>query len=71
MFLRRNLPADQLRQQQVLNLSGSPLSVLNPNLSGELPCETLSLEAMTRWILCKNNFTFYISTVVLLTIMKL
>jgi NCK-associated protein 1 len=51
VFFRRNLPADQLRQQQVLNLSGSPQTILTPNLSGELPCETLSLELMTKWIL--------------------
>lgn len=56
MFLRRNLPADQLRQQQILNLSGAPQNILGPNLSGELPCETLSLESMTKWILCKPIF---------------
>ncbi|XP_003382558.1 PREDICTED: nck-associated protein 1-like [Amphimedon queenslandica] len=51
VFVRRNLPADQMRQQQVLNLSGNPNTFLAPNLSGELPCETLSLESMTKWIL--------------------
>ena len=43
VFLRHNLPVNQLRQQQVLNQLDSPLTVLNSNLSGEQPCETLSL----------------------------
>lgn len=53
VYQRRNLPADQMRGQQTLSLSGNPMNMLNPDLSGELPCETLSLAAIVRWILCE------------------
>ena len=54
VLVRRNLAADQLRAQQVLSIAGNPSAVLNPNLSGELPCETLSIDLIIRWILCKE-----------------
>ena len=56
ILIRRNLPADQFRSQQILSISGNPTVILNPNLSGELPCETLSLETITRWILCEYTY---------------
>lgn len=53
VYISRNLPADQLRKQNVLSLSQTPQLMLQPTLSGQLPCEFLSLEAMHRWILCE------------------
>lgn len=53
VYISRNLPADQLRKQNVLSLSQTPQLMLQPTLSGQLPCEFVSLEAMHRWILCK------------------
>ena len=50
---RRNLPAEQLRTQNVLSVSANPQMMLSPTLSNELPCEFLSLETMHRWILCE------------------
>ena len=63
ILIRRNLPADQFRSQQILSISGNPTVILNPNLSGELPCETLSLETITRWILCEYTYKLLISPV--------
>ncbi len=53
IYLNRNLPADQLRKQNVLSLSQAPQLMLQPTLSGNLPCEFLSLETIHRWILCE------------------
>lgn len=53
VYISRNLPADQLRKQNVLSLSQMPQLMVQPTLSGQLPCEFLSLEAMHRWILCE------------------
>ena len=59
VYISRNLPADQLRKQNVLSLSQTPQLMLQPTLSGQLPCEFLSLEAMHRWILCELPCRFY------------
>ena len=53
VYISRNLTADQLRKQNVLSISNTPAIMLQPTLSGELPCEFLSLETMHRWILCE------------------
>ena len=53
ILVRRNLPADELRAQQVLSIAGNPMTILSPSLSGELPCETLSFESIIRWIHCE------------------
>lgn len=53
VYISRNLPADQLRKQNVLSLSQAPQLMLLPTLSSNLPCEFLSLETVHRWILCK------------------
>ena len=53
VYISRNLTADQLRKQNVLTISSTPATMLQPTLSGELPCEFLSLETMHRWILCE------------------
>ena len=57
IYMSRNLTADQLRKQNVLSISGNPQTMLSPTISGELPCEFLSLEIMQRWILCTANCT--------------
>ena len=53
VYVSRNLTADQLRKQNVLSISNTPATMLQPTLSGELGCEFLSLEKMHRWILCE------------------
>ena len=53
VYIARNLTADQLRKQNILSISNTPGTMLQPTLSGELPCEFLSLETMHRWILCE------------------
>lgn len=58
VYVSRNLTADQLRKQNVLSISSMPQAMLTPTLSGELPCEFLSLESMHRWILCKYIHAF-------------
>ncbi len=55
VYISRNLTADQLRKQNVLSISNTPGTMLQPTLSGELPCEFLSLETMHRWILCESQ----------------
>jgi len=51
VFVRRHLPAEQLRSQAILSISKHPQLMLQPTLSTELPCEFLSLETIHRWIL--------------------
>lgn len=51
LYRRRNQGGDQMRQAQLLSLIVMPQQMLSPTASEIVPCEYVSLEEMTRWIL--------------------
>ncbi|XP_019617309.1 PREDICTED: nck-associated protein 1-like isoform X2 [Branchiostoma belcheri] len=62
VYPRRNLPAEQWRQAQMLSLVSAPGQMLNPAQSETMPCEYLSVETMEKWIifgflLCHGQLT--------------
>ncbi|XP_065648480.1 nck-associated protein 1 homolog isoform X3 [Hydra vulgaris] len=51
LYKRRNMSGEVMRQTQLLSLTTSPQQMLSPINTETVPCEFLSLEEMTRWIL--------------------
>uniref|UniRef100_A0A7M5XEU7 Nck-associated protein 1-like n=1 Tax=Clytia hemisphaerica TaxID=252671 RepID=A0A7M5XEU7_9CNID len=51
LYKRRHLGGEQMRQAQILSLTSMPQQMLSPALSETVPCEYLSMETMTKWIL--------------------
>lgn len=67
LYKRRNLGGEQMRQAQLLSLTNMPQQMLSPALSETVPCEYVSLEEMTRWILitctlCPSQITAVATT---------
>uniref|UniRef100_A0A4W4HQL6 Nck-associated protein 1-like n=1 Tax=Electrophorus electricus TaxID=8005 RepID=A0A4W4HQL6_ELEEL len=51
VYPRRNLPAEQWRNAQLLSLLSVPATMLNPAMCDTMACEYLSMEVMERWII--------------------
>ncbi|XP_039602736.1 nck-associated protein 1-like isoform X1 [Polypterus senegalus] len=51
IYPRRNLPAEQWRNAQMLSLLSSAPTMLNPATCDTMLCEYLSMETMERWII--------------------
>ncbi|KAJ8259524.1 hypothetical protein GJAV_G00170310, partial [Gymnothorax javanicus] len=51
VYPRRNLPADQWRNAQMLSLLSAPAAMLTPAFCDTIPCEYLPMEVMERWII--------------------
>ncbi|XP_029682834.1 nck-associated protein 1-like [Takifugu rubripes] len=50
VYPRRNLPAEQWRNAQLLSLLSLPAAMLDPAHCDTMACEYLSMEVMERWI---------------------
>ncbi|XP_076845183.1 nck-associated protein 1-like [Brachyhypopomus gauderio] len=62
VYPRRNLPAEQWRNAQLLSLLSVPAAMLSPAVCDTMACEYLSMEVMERWIilgflLCYNSLS--------------
>uniref|UniRef100_A0A8C6LDL2 NCK associated protein 1 like n=1 Tax=Nothobranchius furzeri TaxID=105023 RepID=A0A8C6LDL2_NOTFU len=60
VYPRRNLPAEQWRSAQLLNLLNAPATMMDPACCDTMACEYLPLDVMERWIiigflLCHNS----------------
>ncbi|MEQ2235436.1 Nck-associated protein 1-like, partial [Ilyodon furcidens] len=51
VYPRRNLPAEQWRNAQLLSLLSTPGSMLDPACCETMACEYLSMDIMERWII--------------------
>lgn len=51
LFVRRNQGAEQWRSAQLLSLTSTPPTMINPASSDTMACEYLSVEVMERWII--------------------
>ncbi|XP_060925622.1 nck-associated protein 1-like [Limanda limanda] len=51
VYPRRNLPAEQWRNAQLLSLLSAPAAMLDPACCDTIACEYLSMETMERWII--------------------
>ncbi|XP_054641138.1 nck-associated protein 1-like isoform X2 [Dunckerocampus dactyliophorus] len=51
IYPRRNLPAEQWRNAQLLSLLSAPATMLDPACCDTMACEYLPLEVMERWII--------------------
>ncbi|KAM9409201.1 LOW QUALITY PROTEIN: nck-associated protein 1-like [Pholidichthys leucotaenia] len=51
VYPRRNLPAEQWRNAQLLSLLSAPATMLDPACCDTMACEYLSKEVMERWII--------------------
>ncbi|KAM8915021.1 nck-associated protein 1-like isoform 1-T1 [Spinachia spinachia] len=51
IYPRRNLPAEQWRNAQLLSLLSAPAAMLDPTCCDTMACEYLSMEVMERWII--------------------